>query len=129
MCICGQGTQADGFLLVGQALVEQPPVHPNDVLREIVELAQLPMSQEQYEEDPQFDSQLGAEEDADLLESETDGDEADMSYGQQSFAPSQPKGAPVSDAGGAAWSDDSFTDAALDDKAFDTSGFDVVQES
>ena len=109
--------------------MEQPPVHPNDVLREIVELAQLPTSQEQYDEDPQFDSQLGAEEDADLLESDTDGDESDMSYGQQSFAPSQQNGAPKGDGGGGAWSDDSFTDAALDDNAFDTSGFDVVEQS
>ena len=114
-----------------QALVEQPPVHPNDVLREIVELAQLPTSEAPYEDDePQFDNQPGLEEDADLADVELDGSpEADMSYGQQSFQPTQESGQTDMGGSGPAWSDDSFTDAALDDEAFESSGFDVVDHS
>lgn len=114
-----------------QALVEQPPVHPNDVLREIVELAQLPSSEALYEDDEaQFDDQAGLEEDADLADVELDGSpEADMSYGQQNFPPTQESGQSDMGGGGSAWSDDSFTDAALDDEAFEASGFDVVDQS
>ena len=110
-----------------QALVEQPPVHPNDVLREIVELAQLPMSQIPYEDDPQFGSQLDGAEDADLLGSERVGDnDLDPSDEQQGPEPSAQASQPQP---GAAWSDNSFTDAALDDDTFDTSGFDVVEQT
>ena len=46
-----------------QALVEDPPVHPNDVLREIVDLAQLPTMQDEFEEenDPDFLEALAEE--------------------------------------------------------------------
>ena len=116
--------------LVLQALVEQPPVHPNDVLREIVELAQLPTSEAVYEdEEAQFDDQAGLEEDADLVDVELEGGpEADMSYGQQNFQPPQERSQADMAGGGAGWSDDSFTDAALDDEAFEASGFDVVDQ-
>ena len=116
--------------MVLQALVEQPPVHPNDVLREIVELAQLPTSEAVYEDDEaQFDNQAGLEEDADLVDVELEGGpEADTSYGQQNFQPTQERGQADMAGGGAGWSDDSFTDAALDDEAFEASGFDVVDQ-
>lgn len=114
-----------------QALVEQPPVHPNDVLREIVELAQLPTSEISYEDDEvPFDNQAGLEEDADLADVELDGSpEADMSYGQQNLQPTQESGQRDRGGSGSAWSDDSFTDAALDDETFEASGFDVVDQS
>lgn len=114
-----------------QALVEQPPVHPNDVLREIVELAQLQTSEVSYEDDEaQFDNQAGLEEDADLADVELNGSpEADTSYGQQNFQPTQESGQRDMGGSGSAWSDDSFTDAALDDEAFEASGFDVVDQS
>ena len=101
------------------------------MLREIVELAQLPTSDASYEDDEaQFDNQAGLEEDADLADVELDGSpEADMSYGQQNFQPTQERGQPDVGGGGSAWSDDSFTDAALDDEAFEASGFDVVDQS
>ena len=110
---------------VVQALVEQPPVHPNDVLREIVELAQLPMSEAPYEdEDAQLENQAPVEEDPDLVE--LDGSSEAEAYGEQRFQESaQPE---LVGSGGGAWSDDSFTDAALEDDAFDTSGFDVVDQ-
>lgn len=117
--------------VVLQALVEQPPVHPNDVLREIVELAQLPTSEAVYEDDEaQFDNQAGLEEDADLVDVELEegSPEADVSYGQQDFQPTQERGQADMAGGGAGWSDDSFTDAALDDEAFEASGFDVVDQ-
>ena len=46
-----------------QALVEDPPVHPNDVLREIVDLAQLPSMQDEFDEenDPDFLEALAEE--------------------------------------------------------------------
>lgn len=108
-----------------QALVEQPPVHPNDVLREIVELAQLPMSEAPYEDDfAQLENQAAVDEDPDLVD--LDGTSEAETYGGQSF---QQGGRPeMGGSGGAAWSDDSFTDAALEDDAFDTSGFDVVDQ-
>jgi len=119
--------------------VEQPPVHPNDVLCEIVDLAQLPVSQEPFDEDPhlQFDAPVDNDEDADQLDSESDlpvdNAQPNMSYGQQDLQPTQQFGGPVdSENGGgqgAGWTDDSFTDAALDDDSFDTSGFDVVEQS
>ncbi|KAL3156643.1 hypothetical protein ABBQ38_000926 [Trebouxia sp. C0009 RCD-2024] len=111
--------------LLQQALVEQPPVHPNDVLREIVELAQLPMSEAPYEDDfAQLENQAAVDEDPDLVD--LDGTSEAETYGGQSF---QQGGRPeMGGSGGAAWSDDSFTDAALEDDAFDTSGFDVVDQ-
>ena len=121
-----------------QALVEQPPVHPNDVLREIVDLAQLPVSQEPYDEDAelQFDSELDPNDDADQLEPESsvlvdDDVSPNMTYGQQSFQPAQQTDSALDaqNGGGAGWTDDDFTDAAVDDDNFDTSGFDVAEQS
>ena len=123
-----------------QALVEQPPVHPNDVLREIIDLAQLPVSQQPFDDDPQlqFDSQLDQEEeDEEPLDRELDlqggGAPLNMSYGQQDFQPAQGFGESGQGQNGggtdAGWTDDSFTDAALDDESFGPSGFDVVEQS
>lgn len=128
-------------LLLQQALVEQPPVHPNDVLREVVDLAQLPISQDTFDEDPQLqdDNQLDREEDEELLEPgiglQADPDDAqpNLSYGQQTFQPVQEldESTQAQNGGGtgAGWTDDSFTDAALDDDTFDASGFNVVEQS
>ena len=98
-----------------QALVEEPPVHPFDVLQEVLALAKL--EQVALEEPQEFYDEQ------DPYQSGADGDDldADASYGQPSFQPTQ-------FGGGAEWEDDSFTDAALDDEKFDTSGFDVVQQ-
>lgn len=123
-----------------QALVEQPPVHPNDVLREIIDLAQLPVSQQPFDDDPQlqFDSQLDQEEEEEeLLEPEFDqqagGAPLNMPYGQQDFQPAQgfgePGQGPNGGGGDAGWTDDSFTDAALDGESFGPSGFDVVEQT
>lgn len=111
--------------LVLQALVEQPPVHPNDVLREIVELAQLPTPEAPYaDDDAQLGNHTALEEDPDLIDTELNvSPEADI-YGEQNFQGNvQPD---MSGNAGGAWSDDNFTDAALEDETFDTSGFDVV---
>ena len=122
-----------------QALVEQPPVHPNDVLREVVDLAQLPISQDTFDEDPQlqYDSQLDHEEDEELLDPglglQADDAQPNTSYGQQTFQPAQEieesRQAQNGGGSGAGWTDDSFTDAALDDDTFDPSGFNVVEQS
>ncbi|DBA99100.1 TPA: hypothetical protein ACH3X1_014234 [Trebouxia sp. C0004] len=124
-------------LLLQQALVEQPPVHPNDVLREVVDLAQLPISQDTFDEDPQlqYDSQIDRDEDEELLDPgldlQADDAQPDTSYGQQTFQPAQEfdNSGQAQNSGGAGWTDDSFTDAALDDDTFDPSGFTVVQKS
>jgi len=122
-----------------QALVEQPPVHPNDVLREVVDLAQLPISQDTFDEDPQlqYDSQLDREEDEELLDPglglQADDAQPDTSYKQQTFQPAQEfdesRQAQNGGGTGAGWTDDSFTDAALDGDTFDPSGFNVVEQS
>lgn len=110
-----------------QALVEDPPVHPNDVLREIVDLAQLPILQEE----PPSDT-------AELLQYQGDDDEMDeqdhefaddvspvlSGYGQSSqqadYADDKP------DESGNVWDDDRYTDADFeDDDVFDTDAFDA----
>ena len=122
-----------------QALVEQPPVHPNDVLREVVDLAQLPISQDTFDEDPQtqYDSQLDHEEDEELLDPGSglpaDDAQPNTSYEQQTFQPAQEfdESTQAQNGGGTGtgWTDDSFTDTALDDDTFDASGFNVVERS
>ena len=109
------------------------------MLREVVDLAQLPISQDTFDEDPQlqYDSQLDHEEDEELLDPglglQADDAQPNTSYGQQTFQPAQEldesRQAQNGGGSGAGWTDDSFTDAALDDDTFDPSGFNVVEQS
>ena len=121
-----------------QALAEEPPVHPNDVLRELVDLAQLPVSQESFEEQPEMQPDASGDIDDDaeqLLDSESDlvdHGQDPAATGPQAFEPAQQFEGSVDgqqgDQGAAGWTDDSFTGAAVDDDSFDRSSFDVINQ-
>lgn len=117
-----------------QALVEDPPVHPADVLREIVDLGQLPLQPVGYEDtnfEPQESLDPSDVEDAiDATELDEDIDvEGQQQVDEQVQTPSQQlQAASGSGEGGAGWTDDSFTDSAIDESDFDA-GFDVVEQN
>lgn len=123
--------RASDMLVLWQALVEDPPVHPEDVLREIVDLGQLPLQppyeggelQEVFDSSESEDSLDGTGLDEDIsVENSTEVQDDE----QLAVASLQQSG--QADAGNAAgWTDDSFTDAALDDSDFDA-GFDPIEQ-
>ena len=123
---------ASDMLVLSQALVEDPPVHPEDVLREIVDLGQLPLQppyeggepQEGFDSSESEDSLDGTGLDEDIpVESSTEVQDDD-----QLAVATSPLQSGQADAGNAAgWTDDSFTDAALDDSDFDA-GFDPIEQ-
>ena len=120
------------MLVFWQALVEDPPVHPEDVLREIVDLGQLPLQPSYEGGDPQegfdtFESEdsldgTGLDEDIPVESStEVQDDESLAIFPQQATSAQSAAG------NATGWTDDSFTDAALDDSDFDA-GFDPVEQ-
>lgn len=116
-----------------QALVEDPPVHPVDVLREIIDLGQLPLQPAYEAGDPQegftsseTDDSLDATElDQDLL-AEGSSQLQNVEQAMDASQPIQPARGNATEAAG--WTDDSFTDAAIDDSDFDA-GFDIVEQN
>ena len=115
-----------------QALVEDPPVHPVDVLREIIDLGQLPLQPAYEAGDPQegftseTDDSLDATElDQDLL-AEGSSQIQNVEQAMDASQPTHPAQGIAPEAAG--WTDDSFTDTAIDDSDFDA-GFDVVEQN
>lgn len=111
-------------------------MHPADVLREIVDLGQLPLqpaytAQEPQQEslDPELDEQNASGLDGDMLpyDESVEGQDGEQSMPSSSqFQSGQEQTQSMGD-NNRGWSDGSFTDAALDDNDFDA-GFDVVQQ-
>ena len=108
-------------------------MHPVDVLREIIDLGQLPLQPAYEAGDPQegftsseTDDSLDATElDQDLL-AEGSSQLQNVEQAMDASQPIQPARGNATEAAG--WTDDSFTDAAIDDSDFDA-GFDIVEQN
>ena len=115
-----------------QALLEDPPVHPNDVLREIIDLAQLPVLEDEFGAD---DSDVSVTE---LLRYHGDDETGEMPLPDYEFAddisplaPAYEQGAQQSvgavdeQGGDSRAAADQSPDAGLGDDIFNTDAFDV----